>query len=355
MVVALSCGGRVIETTNAEKPVPTGPLDKQCLRELRSWDADADGLVDSVVTYEYDERSNVTRWAVQYTPPSSQANRFATYTYDEEGQLLRQEADDDGDGAVESVELKFYDEQGFLLRTEETSPSVSTVTTYENDTQGQVVRRTVESNIDTLNEIRSYQYDQRGNLIRWTSKVPGNTSELIVESTYDENDQVLVQLTLTSLSGAVTQYQRTTFRYDEQGRTVSTIFVLGDQSGEHVDSATTISYEENGTERAATDYGGDGEPNQLVSRHFDEQGRLLKEEQDFDADGKLDEVSTYVYDQHAEWVRLEVDAQSGGLDALTERSFDDEGRLVGYTSDIDGDGTWDDKWTTGYESLSCES
>tara|TARA_Y100000385_G_scaffold68503_1_gene68394 strand:+ start:586 stop:2481 length:1896 start_codon:yes stop_codon:yes gene_type:complete len=80
-------------------------------------DENGDGVLDKIYTYTYDANSNITRDERDENGDGA-PDYIATYTYDSNSNKTRDEIDENGDGAPDYIYAYTYDEKGNLFRLE---------------------------------------------------------------------------------------------------------------------------------------------------------------------------------------------------------------------------------------------
>jgi hypothetical protein len=71
---------------------------------------------------------------------------------------------------------------------------------------------------------------------------------------------------------------------------------------------------------------------------FDEEGRMIRFEQD--NDGDADNLMTIEYDTNGSWIRRDDQDGDGDWDAVEERDYDADHHETAEQRDTDGDGVW---------------
>ena len=184
------------------------------------FDRDSNGSADSFETYAYDELGNRVRTELDIDRDGSTEDistftytlgrmtrlerdqgangtidRIETYTYDESGHLLREEVDRNADGSAERIHTYTYNEQGNRTREDtdrdgDGSADQSRIYVYHDATNNyQLQEERLDMDGDgTPEQITTYSYDENGNLRRTEKDDGGNGSiDSTVEYAYDEH------------------------------------------------------------------------------------------------------------------------------------------------------------------------
>lgn len=174
-----------------------------------------------------------------------------------------------------------------------------------------------------------YTYDEAGQLaaVDWLAGTEVQRGETY---TYDEDGRVTeVVFYGPAPEGAVERVIRHTYGYDGRTETVETD-LLGDGA---VDSRLSTTYDDDGRPLVVESSGLDEAPFVRTTYVYDEGGRPLREESDAGADGTIETVRRYVYDEEQDaLVSEEIDeGNDGTVDRRIEYAYDEDGRLVSET------------------------
>jgi len=117
----------IIETTNLHGDIIS-----------RTSDNDGDGILEDILTQEYDDKGNIitsTRFIENYLDSASY------FSYNEINQLLRSEIDNNLDGEIDTIEVRTYDEAGFLAEIRETKlpDDITTISTFQRNDDGLIL------------------------------------------------------------------------------------------------------------------------------------------------------------------------------------------------------------------------
>jgi hypothetical protein len=231
-------GNPLIRSSHAD---PNGPANStttffhNMFGELMETDDDAfaDGLVDRIETFDYDERGNRIRHEINDDADGS-PNRVELQEWNEKRSLIGLSIDAEADGTFETVLIVDYDEDG---------------------------RRTRETRyVDGLeSEIKEWEYDARG-----------------LETFYGRDDDA---------DGAPNWLRHS--HYDEHGRLISQ---ESDDDGDgEIDAVETWTRDANGNElRYEEDSDNDGVADLIDTYEYDTNGNRTRVQRDRNADGTPD-------------------------------------------------------------------
>ena len=292
---------------------------------------DQDGEIETY-TYSYDSNGNLTKETYEEDDDGDGAIDYIdiyTYIYDNNGNLIKvvEEEDDDGDGVIDEIDIYTYtyDNNGNLIKVVE-----------EEDDDGDGV-------IDEIDIYTyTYTYDNNGNILSRTSDYDGDgTAEYSYTNTYD-SDGNLISETYISTSydrngdGQINEEDQETttynYTYDVDGDLIKTTYDY-DNDGV-VDRITTFIYDTNKnilSETSGSDSNGDGEIDEVKSTYtyaYDADGNLIEESYKYYSDYSEDYNYFYTYSY----------------------AYDTNGNLIEETYDNDSDGTIDKRTVFSYDS-----
>ena len=225
------------------------------------------------ITYDlYDKAGVMTTTLGKFNLPSRMVSvadtgtKDGTYTYDEQGNLKRQQVDIDG--LIAAFDYT-YDENNRLIKAEYSENGVVSIThEYPQNEMGLDAK-----DIYTVNGVVAYEstytYDEQGRKIKteYISEVYGSC---IYTFTYDEKGN-LVEEKNVSLDGSETYYHYT-YTYDESGKLASGVYVYYDEryTGRfEYDAAGNITLDEYTNEDGTKDE---------YTKEYDENGNLVHAE-----------------------------------------------------------------------------
>lgn len=222
-----------------------------------------------------------------------------TYTYDDHDQMIRAEYDDGDDGVVDGVRLFEYDEAGTLVR----------------DASG--LPPDAHSGMEFL-------YDGDGNLVQLAYDDDGDAvSDRGLRLTYNDAGQEITEAYYEDLSGQPSWTKYST--YDSNGR-----LVREETTGVH-SGLSAHTWNEDGTDEVVETSAADGMPVQSRDHYqYDLEGRVLLAEYDSDGDGQWDSRVAYTYTvEDGVLVRTDTDFGADGVvDSSTTWTYDDRGNLL---------------------------
>jgi serralysin len=212
---------------------------------------------------------------------SCDADYIETFERDDEGRLLLQDNDSDGDGTVDFHEAYSYDENGYVSWHEyyDDPPSVPYSCDYfTNDINGNVLIEDHDYGCDESTD-NTYTY----------------------EYTFDEDNNVLVQE-----------------RDDGQGETTKLVYTY-DEEGNMLTEEYWNSYDE---------------PAYRDTYTYDENANKLSREEDMGADGTIERMTTWTYDALDDMLTEEIDEGGDGIaEITTTNTYDSYGNQL--TQDVD--------------------
>jgi hypothetical protein len=131
------------------------------------------------------------------------------YTYDEQGCLILSETDDEADGTVESYVTYECDENGnHVLQESYGAPGQMTGRkkwTYDED--GNMLTEQVERGDGSLRRTTVYTYDAEGNLSTEEEISPDGVTDHRIEYSYDEFGNILAEKTYAGADGVLVYAQ----------------------------------------------------------------------------------------------------------------------------------------------------
>jgi hypothetical protein len=150
--------------------------------------------------WKYDEQGYVTASSIAYYV-NDQLTREDYQTYNLRGNVVRWERDEDGNGALDSIVIRFWNNKG-----NETERAVDTnadgtaneITHWEYDRGGMVTVTRIDTNADgtpdTVIPSRSrYEYDERGNKVLFQQKGGDGYAEWLTRYAYDAANNLILE------------------------------------------------------------------------------------------------------------------------------------------------------------------
>ncbi len=298
------------------------------------------GIFNYVVTEYVDgdgrlTRMNSTEYDVEETPVGSR-DEF----YDDEGNLVKEEGDDDGDGQTDWSYEYVYNDAGNMTAAEydEISEGTKKAARFEYDEAGNMIRRDADNSYDgttfTADQIYSYEYGLFGDAWKMTKEM------------LDENGDGDIDYT-------------NTFFYDENDNLERLEYGFGEGEDIEVYTATYYTYREIGSEwyirTAKTDLTFEGDIFYSYLYGYDEEGNKISMESyvgDCDEDGSIITASYYVYDDDGNLIEEWYDSNGDGTDdEVMYTSYDDDGKLKRQEYDYDLNEVFDLTLTWTYETV----
>ncbi len=280
------------------------------------------------------------------------------YTYDEVGNLIKVEFDRDNDGTIDDRSDYTYYPDGKL----KTDSWHGKMITYTYDSQGRKIKEVWnfyhgETIIDTFTN--TYIYNNDGNVFKGMhDEGSDGTIDSITTCTYYSNGERASCESDYDNDGIIDS--KCTF--DEEGKRLTVLKNI--DADEALDLRTNV-YNSSGQRIQQTvDYKNDGSIDQ-INTHDPETGNLIKSEFSGNKNGILDEVTTYTYDASGHMLTEFIDYDNDGTidrkniytyhsngerasfsrfnatDLLTKWTYNENGQLLSYLGNHNGDGVKD--------------
>ena len=188
-------------------------------RPIQKVHTDSDGR-SYTYTYEYDERNNLTKKTRTY--PSGTVTTFV-YTYDDMDREIKSVVTAGNDRTVTETE---YDHHGNVIKRTETASGKKTVYEYvhQYDEKGNLVK-TENLKDGTLSATYVREYDPAGREIKRTGYSAENKIFAEVTREYDEDGNLLRELSTPGEIGSSLNAHEIVNQYDEYGVLVYEYFV----------------------------------------------------------------------------------------------------------------------------------
>lgn len=125
------------------------------------FDESGDGSVDSIISYAYDANDNLLSWGVDNDDDGITDDSCHFFEYNANGQVTRQEFDDDCDGSIEGFVLYSWTTEGNIERTEEHFDSGRVqVEVYSYDSNGNLITQSTDYENDGLyDKVQNYVWN----------------------------------------------------------------------------------------------------------------------------------------------------------------------------------------------------
>jgi len=169
-------------------------------RASASFDSDANGEANEIITYTYDTDGNRLTWSKD-TDANGNANEIKTYTYDADGNRLTYSYDGDANGDADQISTSTYDTDGNQLtysRDSNANGEPNEITTYTYDDNGNRLTFSLDANANgEPNSINTYTHDDNGNQLTFSRDINANgEADQIYTSTYEGSSigQVVMSL-----------------------------------------------------------------------------------------------------------------------------------------------------------------
>ena len=202
---------------------------------------------------------------------NGEANEIITYTYDADGNRLTYSYDGDANGDADSIYTSTYDTDGNQL-------------TYSRDSNAN----------GEPNEIRTYTYDADGNQLTYSSDTDANgEANEIITYTYDTDGNRLTWSKDTDANGNANEIK--TYTYDADGNRLT--YSSDTDANGKPNSIQTYTYDDNGNRLTfSLDANANGEPNSINTYTHDDNGNQLTFSRDINANGEADQIYTSTYE-----------------------------------------------------------
>ncbi len=229
------------------------------------------------------------------------------WTYDAEGREIHVQSDFDFDGTFDHHIWSAYDDEGRLVRRENTLEGLDP-----------------DSLIGTLGWgaealLETWTYDARGNTLVETAEHPRWSRR--IEQTFDAQDRLLTLRRFES--GALAEDTARTWRPDGQPLTLRT------HNPQYQDTQVTWFYTDEGTLARVDsfeDFGADGLFDRLNREHFDTRGLRTLYEQDQPFDGRIDWRERARFDEAGRMIWAQsVNEAEGAVVSEIRWTFNDAG------------------------------
>ena len=271
--------------------------------------------VDRIQTWTYDD-NNLIKEEIDYDLDGS-IDWSRTTTYDDNGNRIKEEIDHDGDGINDHISLKEYFTEEGLTRIERYSyMSIfpQNISIYEDSN---LIQETSYNDDGTVIFTDTMTYDDSGHLILKEYNRDGDGSLELVESwSYDDNAN-LIQKTIDSdyFNGIGNIDEINSWIYDSNNNLTQTIKQSGDGT---VYWSETSAYAGNNLTLKNTDDDGDGLPDKIERYAYDDNGNVIRYEEDRNGDATPDNIITRKYDENGNQIQQNWDQDADGV---SDKSF----------------------------------
>ncbi len=184
-----------------------------------------------------------------------------------------------------------------------------------------------------LDQARHFEYDDAGHLVRerWDAHMDG-VFEIVNSFVYDESGARVADVTDFGGDGAVER--RIVYQNDERGRPTIVAFDTRDDGS--YETRIVHAYDGDLETSETTDFEADGLIDLVVTYRYDEMGRLLEERSESVPPGRLSTVTHAYSGAHLE--RVETDGDGDGVtDIRVSWELDGESRPARQVTHITGD------------------
>jgi len=254
---------------------------RNSLRELRSilvktweWiDSNNDEKDDEVAKYTYDTNGNLIKEARDISDDGT-VDYAMNYTYDPNGNLIKEERDNSNDGTIDSV----------------------TITNNTYDANGNLIITEIDLNNDeAIDLVIKFTYDANGNLIKSESEIIAFKIKSVINYTLDHNWYLIKEEHRNPVDGTI--YLVINYTYNDNWCRIKEEHDR-DADGK-IDYLKKITYDRDGNRiKEEGDSDGDGKIDYFKNFTYVADGHWITEERDSDADGEIDYVADYQYESN---------------------------------------------------------
>lgn len=271
------------------------------------------------------------------------------YDYDDNGQVLSESTDTDGDGEADIVKTYEYDENGNPVRSENATTGV--IETMEYDGNNNLISRLSTS--ESGSSLERYNYNNNGKISRFELDRDNNgAADSVTHYYYDAGR--LSSYTIDK-DGDNTPDTVARYVYDENGR-VATFEEDRDNNG-IADLIIAYSYDENGQRQSFNiEVSPDGFTNAPGLFTYDDHDNVIGYALDKDLDGEYEYVESYTYNSDGQRTSYFRDTDGdGNWDNRIQYFYNEDGKRIQMAEDQDGDGIADKVWAGDYQPKVLEN
>jgi hypothetical protein len=312
---------------------------------VRSVDNNADSVIDTITTYTYDAKGNLTKTERDNNADGVIDDRTSV-GFDGNANRVLNEFDNNGDGLVDGRNVSIYDDNGNLTTIERDNTAngvVDSRTQFSYDNFGDNTLIEEDTNADGVVDSRTtYAYDADGNQILVEDDDDANGAvDSRRTNTYDADGNLIKVEDDNDADGVVDS--RRIASYDANGN--RTLLELDNNADGAVDARNTSTYDVNGDNVLfESDTNADGSVDYRQTYTHDAFGNILTIETDTNGDGVTDAIVTYSYDAIGNRLKLETDSNADGVvDSTDTSTYDANGNLTMEEGDSNGDGVADSR------------
>ncbi|NRB40410.1 MAG: hypothetical protein HRU20_18400 [Pseudomonadales bacterium] len=296
--------------------------------------------------------NTLTRIDSYDTTGDGKFNEIRYYTYNNQGQLIKHQWDDNADGNINSLITYYHTDLTYEEHVDHGNDGViDTKYKHVYDERGNWL---VDSQVENLDGEPDYiiisTYDDNDNELSTTYYRDGDDiSDRIITYTYNEKGDYLSYHYDNNGDGS--PESSTTIIRDEEGNTLqSTTYSKSEQATEF-EVVTFDFYSANGNlERTEIDNDNDGNIDQIYISTYDSNNKFLSKAGYDGANQQLNFLQSYTYDMNGRKTVYSIDDDGDGiLDSITRYTYNDAGRLTNESTDSDNDGKADKVTSNTYD------
>ncbi|MEM1174352.1 MAG: hypothetical protein AAGI27_06040 [Pseudomonadota bacterium] len=331
-------------------------------------DGDADGTPDSAeiyrfdatglpIEYQTDDTGSGTirfRQLIQYFSPSRRSvsesdmnndgiDQIRTYSYDDFGELVLEEIDNDGQPGLDEIVTIRYDENGALVFRERLNVAAGTslIQQFNTDAAGNRTEYLIDNEGDGIFDRRdTFVYNEFRD---WTRREIDDNNDGIVDQilTRAFNSRGIQTLATEDRDADGVPNRTTEFVIDADNRVSRAIYDLDGDST--IEFTVDYTYNTNGRQvRAVTDRTGLNRPTVTINTEFDGSGNRTRVSTDSTGDGQPNDITTYDFDADGFPTSEVRDRDADGVaDSRTDFSVNLDGVITERRIDREADGVVD--------------
>lgn len=301
-------------------------------------DDNGDGTPNSIKSYEYD--SNGTNIS-QKRDDDGDGNWNSIKNYNGYGQLILEAQDHDDDGTPDVTHLYDYDENGNRVSRLSTSSTRVSIATFTYDVNNNLTKEEYDSNKNGISE-EVYTYNANGDEV--TESYYNDTDGSLVETYTYDYDAYGNQTTLTftdfnsNSEGISTIISKSTYTYDESGNVLHQSIDSNNDGNQN--QTYTYEYDPGGNLTSEKrDRNGDGTIDYIAED--DSNGNRVYHANDWNYDGVWDNTYKNIYDNNGNKTYYAHGPGEGENEwrHIEKYTFDDDGNRTFISIDRNGDGT----------------
>ncbi|MEM6818112.1 MAG: hypothetical protein AAF578_04940 [Pseudomonadota bacterium] len=305
-----------------------------------SSDSDADGMPEFVETRQYFSPARASSFQ-RDANNDGVIDRSTLYTYDEFGELTREESDFDGRPGVDEIVTIQYNANGVLIRRERQSIATGTslIQQFNTDSAGNRTEYLIDNEGDGLFERRdTFVYNEFRDWVR--REIDDNNDgivDLVLERSFNSLGIQTLATTDSDADGVVDR--RTEFVIGSDNRLARAIYDTDDDP--EIEFTVEFRYNSDGFEiQRVTDRTGQNRSIITTNTTYDNNGNRVRVETDSTGDGQVNSVTMFGYDANGFLAEESRDNEGDGVvDFRVAYTVNAAGVLTEERRDVGADGT----------------